>query len=369
MGPWRHGYEPTESALIVHGPNSDVDLVNELAQQKRLDAGELGEQAIRAVDRDYLLRPGDLVAVRNAAYTFPAQPGGRDPTGSRTARSRSSNPSTPSATHSRSWSTSRAPSRGSSRSTKPACAQSTPPANAPPPSGSTTRCTASPPKARPSAAPPPSPGHWSQAKQETYVGDTRAIYRHSVHLAREDLGTDGTDEDRISRYAQRISASRQRHASIRSALDPTLQLAARLPDPQPPPKLVDRALARNDTSPEAPTSTPDPSPRAAIQTRPAKPPPTPLTTLAAKRDRLQQRLGWRTRPNICSARLARSPPGRSRASAGNAKPHDSKHWHPTPHPPPTPAHPRPQKSQSTTRRGPNTLPPLSPRSGGPAIRQ
>ena len=32
---WR-GYEPTESSLIVHGPNPDVDLVNELAQQKRL---------------------------------------------------------------------------------------------------------------------------------------------------------------------------------------------------------------------------------------------------------------------------------------------------------------------------------------------
>ena len=32
---WRRGCEPGESALIVHGPNSDVDLVNELAQQKR----------------------------------------------------------------------------------------------------------------------------------------------------------------------------------------------------------------------------------------------------------------------------------------------------------------------------------------------
>lgn len=63
-------------------------------------------------------------------------------------------------------------------------------------------------------------GNWSQAKQETYVGDTRAVYRHSVHIAREDLGSDGTDEDRIGRYAQRISENRQRHASIRHALDP-----------------------------------------------------------------------------------------------------------------------------------------------------
>jgi hypothetical protein len=48
-------------------------------------------------------------------------------------------------------------------------------------------------------------GHWSQAKHETYVGDTRAVYRHSVHAARDDLGVDGTDEDRIVRYAQRTS--------------------------------------------------------------------------------------------------------------------------------------------------------------------
>ena len=72
---WRRGYEPGEAALIVHGPNSDIDLVNELAQRKRLDAGELGAHAVPAVDRDYLLRPGDVVAMRNAAYTLQAQPG------------------------------------------------------------------------------------------------------------------------------------------------------------------------------------------------------------------------------------------------------------------------------------------------------
>jgi hypothetical protein len=77
---WRYGYEPTQSALIIHGPNSDVDLVNELAQQHRLQAGELARPAIRAVDRDYLLHPGDVVAVRNAAYTFPTHPGRPLPT-------------------------------------------------------------------------------------------------------------------------------------------------------------------------------------------------------------------------------------------------------------------------------------------------
>jgi hypothetical protein len=69
---WRSDYEPCESALIVHGPNSDVDLVNELAQRKRHEHAELGDPAVRAVDRDYLLRPGDVVALRNAAYIFDA---------------------------------------------------------------------------------------------------------------------------------------------------------------------------------------------------------------------------------------------------------------------------------------------------------
>ena len=95
-------------------------------------------------------------------------------------------------------------------------------------------------------------GHWSQAKQQTYVGDTRAIYRHSVHIAREDLGTNATDEDRISRYAQRISANRQRHASIRQTVDRTQRLAVDLPERQPLPRVADvaRALGPRDPSRE-----------------------------------------------------------------------------------------------------------------------
>ncbi len=61
------------------------------------------------------------------------------------------------------------------------------------------------------------------------MSDTRAIYRHTVHVARDDLGVDGTDEDRIARYARRIADNRRRLASIRSALDPTLQLPPDLP--------------------------------------------------------------------------------------------------------------------------------------------
>ena len=250
---WRRDYEPAESALIVHGPNSDVDLVNELAQQKRLDAGELGEQAIRAVDRDYLLHPGDVVAVRNAAYTFPAQPGQPRPKrieNGQTAIVESVDPERDTLTlllhepgaEPRLVEIDQARLRAEHAAGKRAAAIRLNYAlHSFPAQGATVHGTAT------------LAGHWSQAKQETYVGDTRAIYRHTVHLAREDLGTDGTDEDRIDRYAQRISENRQRHASIRSALDPTLQLAVHLPDPPPMPgrPILTDASGRADTSLEA----------------------------------------------------------------------------------------------------------------------
>ena len=83
----------------------------------------------------------------------------------------------------------RQPSPGWSRSTKPGCAPKHAAGNRAaavrlnyamhsfPAQGATVHGTAT------------LAGHWSQAKQETYVGDTRAIYRHTVHVAREDLGT------------------------------------------------------------------------------------------------------------------------------------------------------------------------------------
>lgn len=51
-----------------------------------------------------------------------------------------------------------------------------------------------------------------------------------MHVAREDLGVEGRDQDRISRYAQRIAQNRQRQVSTRSAVDWTLKLAVDLPD-------------------------------------------------------------------------------------------------------------------------------------------
>lgn len=253
---WRRGYEPAGSALIVHGPNSDVDLVNELAQRKRLDAGELGAHAVPAVDRDYLLRPGDVVAMRNAAYTFQAQPGGPRPKrieNGHTAIVESVDPQRDTLTlllrepgaQPRLVEIDQARLRKEHACGKRAAAVRLNYAlHTFPAQGATVRGTAT------------LAGHWSQAKQQTYVGDTRAIYRHSVHIAREDLGTDGTDEDRIGRYAQRISTNRQRHASIRQTLDRTQRLAVDLPKRQPLPAAPSE-LDPRDPSPETPPTTRD----------------------------------------------------------------------------------------------------------------
>jgi conjugative relaxase-like TrwC/TraI family protein len=262
---WRGGCEPGESALIVHGPNADVDLVNELAQRKRINAGELGEQAIPAIDCDYPLRAGDVVAVRNAAYTFEATSDGLRPKrieNGQTAVVESVNPRRDTlrlllrepGAEPRLVEIDQARLRTQHAAGKRAAAIRLNYAmHSFPAQGATVHATAT------------LAGHWSQAKRETYVGDTRAIYRHTVHLAREDLGTDGTDEDRIARYAQRISENRHRQASIRSALDPTFRLAVDLPERQPPPTSTApiEDLGPPDALPEASPSKWDASPPSA----------------------------------------------------------------------------------------------------------
>ena len=366
---WRRAYEPAGSALIVHGPNSDVDLVNELAQHKRLDAGELGEQAICAVDRDYLLRPGDLVAVRNAAYTFPAQAGRPRPkriengqvavveavdpqrdTLTLLLREPGSEPRLVEIDQARLRSEHAAGKRTAAVRLNYAL-------HSFPAQGATVHGTAT------------LAGHWSQSKQETYVGDTRAIYRHSIHLAREDLGTHGTDEDRIGRYAQRISANRQRHASIRSASDLTLQLAVRLPDQQPLRAAPAAASRPGNTSLKRSMFTADASSRAVRGAAGVTSPDAP----AAGEARQQ-----RAHPEQHLRRLLDDPPehllralgpvpaeriGRERwereARRLEALPPQSNI-----NPRPAPARPMPQASQSTTR--PHS--PLTQQTAGPTIR-
>jgi hypothetical protein len=219
-------------------------------------------------------------------------------------------------------------------------------------------------------------GHWSQAKQETYVGDTRAIYRHTVHIARGDLGTDGTDEDRIRRYAQRISANRQRHASIRSASDPTLQLAIGLPDHLPLPSRAAPAAAprRADTSLKPSIPTPDATPCAALRAVGGYT--SPGADAAAGDSRPQQR----SRLDQHFPLLVDDPPKHLLLALGPAPTNRVAHerWGreakrleglraQTNSNPEAPAHPLPHSGQSAIRQGPSTPPPVSQRPAGLAI--
>ncbi len=77
----RRRYEdPRAAVIVVHGSNKEVDLVNKLAQSRRLDAGELGGPGVKAVDASYKLYRGDLVILREAPYQpEPPGPGGPRP--------------------------------------------------------------------------------------------------------------------------------------------------------------------------------------------------------------------------------------------------------------------------------------------------
>lgn len=58
-------------------------------------------------------------------------------------------------------------------------------------------------------------GHPAADRKAVYVADTRAKHQHVIHLIREDLGFDGTDDDRLTRYADTISSGARREASLK----------------------------------------------------------------------------------------------------------------------------------------------------------
>ncbi|MHB1833469.1 MAG: MobF family relaxase [Solirubrobacteraceae bacterium] len=57
-------------------------------------------------------------------------------------------------------------------------------------------------------------GGWQAARESAYVEASRARQTTNWHLAREDLGTDGTDHDRIGRFAEQLQDSRAQTPSI-----------------------------------------------------------------------------------------------------------------------------------------------------------
>jgi hypothetical protein len=57
-------------------------------------------------------------------------------------------------------------------------------------------------------------GGWQTSKENVYVHASRARHGTEWHVAREDLGTDGTDPERITRLAARMNTSAAKTASL-----------------------------------------------------------------------------------------------------------------------------------------------------------
>jgi conjugative relaxase-like TrwC/TraI family protein len=75
-----HKLEARDTVLVVYGTNEEVDRVNALAQRKRLDSGEIGGPSVLAVDRTYRIYAGDVVMLRETAFSLPTgEHGGRYP--------------------------------------------------------------------------------------------------------------------------------------------------------------------------------------------------------------------------------------------------------------------------------------------------
>jgi conjugative relaxase-like TrwC/TraI family protein len=229
-----HGIEARDAILIVHGTNEDVDRVNALAQSRRLAAGEVRGEGVDALSGAYKLYEQDVVMLRDGAY----EPEIGSEAGSSARRVENGTlgvVTRADAARERLWVAFDDPAGGSrtvmidqralreQRATRP-------------PEG--------PPVAdlRLAYAGHPFPmqgatfdyvgslwGHWSQRKEETYSGDTRARCWLDVHTDRESAGRDGGDDDRYARLAKRLSQASHKQASITFATAPGTPLVGRAP--------------------------------------------------------------------------------------------------------------------------------------------
>ena len=203
--------------LLVHGTNGDVDTVNDLAQARRLDAGELGTRSIAAPDRDYRLYEGDSIVLRGAPLRLPD---GRRIENGTTMRLVGVDESV---------------DRVTVRFTRASAAEELATLDLAPMRHADTSLRR--PALRLAYAMHPNPaqgatvartatlGHAIADRNSVYVADTRARYGHTVHLAREDFGSDGTDADRLARYASALSELRAQRASISYRRDEARRLS------------------------------------------------------------------------------------------------------------------------------------------------
>jgi conjugative relaxase-like TrwC/TraI family protein len=223
---WRRAYRPSESVLIVQGPSADLEQVNLLAQARRRATGELGSEGVGAVDREYLIYAGDVVILCVGAYAL-----ARNASEPRRARVERGVIGLVAAVDAEA---DRVQVRFDERGRDPrlvwidqaalrarreagerkvpalrlAYASATLPVR-----GALVRGAAL------------LVGVEGGDNAGTYVGDTRGIFRHSVHAVRAELGVEGGDEGRRLRYAQRIEEIRRRR-TVRAddELDPRVRI-------------------------------------------------------------------------------------------------------------------------------------------------
>jgi conjugative relaxase-like TrwC/TraI family protein len=249
---WRRPYAVEQCVMLVHGSNADVDMVNVLAQQQRYENKELSQTSIEAVDRPYSLRVGDPVMMRNSAYDFePDEYGRRRPritngqvgvvTGIDVERDvvtvafigpgkedrRSEEIDLGRLRRAHADDLFRRATPGTEPTQAPPALRLVYACHTFPEQGATELGTAE-------------LGHAGQGKEGTYVAGTRAKFRHSVHLAREDLLTleeldipgivaSIAEDEYFQRYAQKIERAQSRESSIAFPLHPGAPIGGTLP--------------------------------------------------------------------------------------------------------------------------------------------
>ena len=194
--------------MIGDASNSELDRLNAMAQDRRLNAGELGEERAELPGRPYGLHAGDEVLLTGALY----EPG----------RERVENGTRAHVTHARGRKVTLRTEEPQPREVavdtrrfsdlRLAYAQHVYKAQ-----GATVdRALVL-------------TGGWQTDRENAYVALTRARQRTDLYVSREDLGEDGMDDGAIQRLSERIAISGAQQASITQAEAPP-QIAVTQPE-------------------------------------------------------------------------------------------------------------------------------------------
>jgi conjugative relaxase-like TrwC/TraI family protein len=193
----RHERPEQHAVMLTDASNAELDRINALAQQHRVEAGLLGAQQAELSGRPYGLRPGDEVILTEALYT-PGQPRAENGTLATVGAVRSDTALT--------LATGELEPRELELDTREfdglrlAYAQHVYKAQGRTVDEAFVLI-----------------GGWQTDRESAYVALTRARERTDVYLARDDVGEQGVDADAIERLGEAIAESHPQQASIATA--------------------------------------------------------------------------------------------------------------------------------------------------------